>query len=335
MKSGSVAMLQPKKTVVVHRYSAQYPIYKVAPASPVQVKDVKANLATQRSGYTQRCGYPTHRSGYATQRHGYYTQRSGSAYSSRHGNSSSRSYSGIVSSIRQRPRMGSSTSQIALGFSSTVPANSGRDVILCIGDSLTAGKRGFRSYPGQLQRLLDEEGLQIKVHSSGVWGETSEAVLKRLPAALQSALGEGGRLAFVLVLAGTNDLLHSHPQQLELQIPKIVNNIRAICETAANAAYMPHVGVLTLPPLASRNPARVRLNHQLRQFMAGYASQRGFSQRFLVDLESVNPDLAHDGVHFNDEGYMEFARRTRAAILPILRAEAASKSRLASRSWAG
>lgn len=364
-------MLQaPKKTVVVtHRYSAQYPVYKVAPSSTANVKASSHSYAThrsanppQRSGYTtQRSGYPTQRSGYptqrggsATQRNGYYTQRSGYTITQRQerhernerhgherhghlGHSSHRSYSCIMQSTRLRsPRLASSGSQVSLGFSSTVPANnSGKDVILCVGDSLTAGKKGFRSYPSQLQRLLDEDGLQMKVHSSGVWGHTSQDVLKRLPSALQSAFTEGGRLAFVLILVGTNDLLHSHPHQLDYQIPNIINNIRAICETAANAAFFPHVGVLTLPPLASRNPARLRLNQQIRHFMAGYAAQKGLSERFLVDLESLNPSLAQDGVHFNDEGYMEFARRTRAAILPIIQAEAASKSRLVSKSWLG
>lgn len=315
------------------------------------------SYTTQRSGYpSNRSGYPTQRSAYTTQRsgyssaqrHGYYTQRSGYSFTQRHernerhekherherlghsGHSSHRSYSCIMPSARLRsPRLATSGSHVSLGFSSTVPAtNSGKDVVLCIGDSLTAGKKGFRSYPSQLQRLLDEDGLQLKVHSSGVWGHTSQDVLKRLPSALQSAFTEGGRLAFVLILVGTNDLLHSHPQHVDYQIPNTINNIRAICETAANAAFFPHVGVLTLPPLASRNPARLKLNQQLRQFMAGYAAQKGFSKRFLVDLESLNPHLAHDGVHFNDEGYMEFARRTRAAILPILQAETESKSRI-------
>lgn len=350
-------MLQaPKKTVVVtHRYSAQYPVYKVAPSSTANVKASSHSYATHRSANPpQRSGYPTQRGGSATQRNGYYTQRSGYTITQRQerhernerhgherhghlGHSSHRSYSCIMQSTRLRsPRLASSGSQVSLGFSSTVPANnSGKDVILCVGDSLTAGKKGFRSYPSQLQRLLDEDGLQMKVHSSGVWGHTSQDVLKRLPSALQSAFTEGGRLAFVLILVGTNDLLHSHPHQLDYQIPNIINNIRAICETAANAAFFPHVGVLTLPPLASRNPARLRLNQQIRHFMAGYAAQKGLSERFLVDLESLNPSLAQDGVHFNDEGYMEFARRTRAAILPIIQAEAASKSRLVSKSWLG
>ena len=329
--------------------------YATRSAYPTQ----RSAYPAQRSGYpTQRGGYPTQRSGNATQRNGYYTQRSGYTITrqerhernerhERHGtpqrherhahlgHATHRSYSCIMQSTRLRsPRLATSGSQVSLGFSSTVPSNnSGKDVILCVGDSLTAGKKGFRSYPSQLQRLLDDDGLQMKVHSSGVWGHTSQDVLKRLPSALQSAFTEGGRLAFVLILVGTNDLLHSHPHQLDYQIPQIINNIRAICETAANAAFFPHVGVLTLPPLASRNPARLRLNQQLRHFMAGYAAQKGFSERFLVDLESLNPSLAPDGVHFNDEGYMEFARRTRAAILPIIQAEAASKSRLVSKNW--
>ena len=237
-------------------------------------------------------------------------------------------------SARQRSsRLGTSNSQVALGFSTTIPSNnSGKDVILCIGDSLTAGTKGCRSYPFFLQRLLDEEGLQVKVHSAGVWGDKSQDVLKRIPSALQSALAEGGRLAFVLILVGTNDLLHSLSAHVDFKIPQIINHIRAICETAANAAFLPHVGLLTLPPLASQNPARLKLNQQLRYFVEGYVSKRGFSKRFLVDLESLNPDLAHDGVHFIDEGYLEFARRVRNAILPIVEAEAVAKSRMAASS---
>eukprot|EP00438_Fugacium_kawagutii_P023730 Skav231419 [mRNA] locus=scaffold330:17041:18262:+ [translate_table: standard] len=359
-------LLAPKKTVVVTHRSAQYPVYKVSyKGSSYSYTTHRSAYPTQRSGYsTQRSGYPTpsrseyttHRSGYATQRNGYYTQRSGYTYTQRHerherherhdrnegrhatpghlSHASHRSYSCIMTPTRLRSPRLASGSQVSLGFSSTVPASNSyaQDVILCVGDSLTAGKKGFRSYPSHLQRLLDEDGLQMKVHSSGVWGHTSQDVLKRLPSALQSAFAEGGRLAFVLILVGTNDLLHSHPHHLDFQIPHIINNIRAICETAANAAFFPHVGVLTLPPVATRNPARLKLNQQIRHFMAGYAAQKGFSERFLVDLESLNPSLAQDGVHFNDEGYMEFARRTRAAILPILQSEAASKSRLVSRS---
>lgn len=195
------------------------------------------------------------------------------------------------------------------------------DVILCIGDSLTAGKKGSRSYPTQLQRLLDEGRHAIHVHSSGVWGEKSQELLKRVPAAVQAALAEGGRLAFVLILVGTNDILQSHPGQAEMLIPSILQNIERICETAANAAYLPHVGILTLPPLATRQSARLRLNEEIRRMVARSSTRRSIGRRFLVDLETVDPAMASDGVHFNEEGYMEFARRVRGAILPLLQAQ--------------
>ena len=154
--------------------------------SEANVKASSHSYATHRSANPpQRSGYPTQRGGSATQRNGYYTQRSGYTITQRQerhernerhgherhghlGHSSHRSYSCIMQSTRLRsPRLASSGSQVSLGFSSTVPANnSGKDVILCVGDSLTAGKKGFRSYPSQLQRLLDEDGLQMKVHSS-------------------------------------------------------------------------------------------------------------------------------------------------------------------------
>ena len=284
-----------------------------------------SGVSIQRSG-----GYSPRFNGYSPRSGGAYTQRFG-GHTPRHGHASWRSSSCIMSARPRSARLATSSSQVALGFSP--PKKSEKDVILCIGDSLTAGARGSRSYPFFLQRLLDEEGLRVKVHSAGVWGDTSQHLLRRVQSALQSALAEGGRLAFVLILVGTNDLLHSHPGQIDFKIPQIINHIQAICEAAANAAFLPHVGLLTLPPLASRNSARLKLNQQLR-YLAGYAAAgRGCGKRFLVDLESVNPGLAYDGVHFNDEGYMEFARRTRDAVLPIVQADAASKSRLATRSW--
>jgi len=195
------------------------------------------------------------------------------------------------------------------------------DMILCIGDSLTAGikNQSESAYPQQLEALLHSMGFkQFRVDNAGNWGDTSSNVLGRLPKALQMCLSHG-RLSFVLILAGTNDFLQVAAPHAEHQVPAVLQRLQQIQDIAAKAAFMPHVGVLTLPPLPARNAARLRLNQELRNMDASTPSTisvRG--RRFLVDLESVDPALSHDGVHFNSTGNADFARRVLAGMKPLL-----------------
>ena len=203
-----------------------------------------------------------------------------------------------------------------------------KPTILCIGDSLTSGSRDSTSYPEELQALFEAEGLDIKVSNGGNWGDRADQVLRRLPSLLQSVLSVGGRLAFVLVLAGTNDLLQLPPQATSASIPSIAAKIQQICESASEAAFRPHVGVLSLPPLVSRDEARLKLNQSLR-LLQGRPPSPGAGLRFHVDLENVDARLSTDGVHYGPEGYKQFASRVLQVVLPILKADMAAMSRLA------
>ena len=232
-----------------------------------------------------------------------------------------------------------STSSSSSGQARPVEFRKRVPTILCVGDSLTSGSRDATSYPQELQAMLDDEGIDIKVSNGGNWGDTTDQVLRRLPSLVQSVLSRGGRLSFVLVLAGTNDLLQLPRQAVSASIPGIMARVREICEFASQAAFHPHVGILLLPPLLSRDADRVKLNQGLQSLhqvhlpsepskaaAAPGAGLRGL--RFLVDLSTVDAALSTDGVHYGQEGYKQFAKRVMQVILPMLKADSAAHQRL-------
>ncbi|CAE7590207.1 Dagla [Symbiodinium sp. KB8] len=126
--------------------------------------------------------------------------------------------------------------------------------------------------------MLEQEGIDMKVSNGGNWGDTTDQIRRRLPSLMQSVMSQGGRLAFVLVLAGTNDLLQLPPLEatISLSIPRIAGKIKEILDIASQAAFHPHVGA---------------------------------GARFLVDLDTVDAALSTDGVHYGQEGYNQFAKR--------------------------
>ncbi len=62
-----------------------------------------------------------------------------------------------------------------------------RPVILCFGDSITAGFgiESGKTYPDVMQKLLDAKGYKYRVDNSGISGDTTEAAMDRLGAALR------------------------------------------------------------------------------------------------------------------------------------------------------
>jgi len=117
-------------------------------------------------------------------------------------------------------------------------------VIICFGDSLTTGIRETgQSYPSILAGLLRSAGHDLAVQNAGNWGDTSSKMLQRLPRVI-SDVARSGRLAFILVLGGTNDILRGLGGAAQ-----ILGQLRQLHDIAGKAPYMPRVGVLTLPPL--------------------------------------------------------------------------------------
>lgn len=191
-----------------------------------------------------------------------------------------------------------SPSKLARRSGTSLLSQSG--IVLCFGDSLTAGGEGHgQSYPSILEDLIQRAGHRLTVVNGGIWGETVQQLLDRMPHTLTDTITKG-RVECVLVLGGTNDLCASMPAQY------IVELLRRLHDLAGSLDSCPHVGVVTVPPakfLPGQEQARLSVNEALR------ASCRWPScgRRFLVDLANVSSSLANDGIHYTPQGYNEFA----------------------------
>lgn len=168
-----------------------------------------------------------------------------------------------------------------------------------------------------LDSLLKGAGYDFTVHNGGNWGDTAAKLLDRLQRVLSEACSKG-RLAYVLVLGGTNDILRNTGSAAQ-----IFRQLRQLHDIAGKAPYMPRVGVLTLPPIqkgiASWEQARLSVNDSLRKACASVSpGPLAHRRQFLVDLESVDAALSSDGVHFTADGYAEFARRAFKAMQATL-----------------
>lgn len=176
-------------------------------------------------------------------------------------------------------------------------------VILCIGDSLTAGTKGTKdSYPGRLEGLLQQNGYAgFYLKNAGVWGEATDAMLRRFPQALAEA-SRFGPLAFVFVLGGSNDILAHR------SAPDVLAGLRRLHDMAA-ARGSPCLGIFTVPKCGLLQPHQEEVRQRVNEALREMCQQPGARSKFmLVDLEVVPLELAKDGVHYAGEGYEEFAR---------------------------
>jgi len=182
---------------------------------------------------------------------------------------------------------------------------------------LTLGDRetGF-SYPKVLESLLRGDGHDVEVKNFGIWGDPTARMTHRLPQVIASA-ARSTRLLGVLILGGTNDVLRELGSTQE-----ILGRLRHLHGIAANAPYMPLVGILTLPKMrAFTDPhhPRCQINDALRRMTAEKASSSlALNRHFLVDLDSVDVNLSSDGIHYTDQGYIEFATLAYRSMKPML-----------------
>jgi lysophospholipase L1-like esterase len=174
-------------------------------------------------------------------------------------------------------------------------------VMLCIGDSLTQGKKySTDSYPANLDTLLQEAGYNFAVKNEGISAETSDVMLRRLPHALANA-GRFGPISFILVMTGTNDLLQYRTPEY------ILGNLRRIHDAAAAVPGSPCIAALTLPRCRMFTPQQEEMRLIVNAGIKEICKQPAGRPRFLIDLDSVSVELATDGIHYYGAGYKEFA----------------------------
>jgi acyl-CoA thioesterase-1 len=140
----------------------------------------------------------------------------------------------------------SSTSASDAGTSATVPQpsassdalNDKRPLIVCFGDSLTAGygAEAGKSYPDFLQTDLDAKGYQYRVVNQGVSGDTTKDGVQRLDDIVEL------KPAVVVVEFGGNDGLRGVP------ISDSRKNLDHIVDTLKAGGAKVVVAGITLPP---------------------------------------------------------------------------------------
>ncbi len=183
-----------------------------------------------------------------------------------------------------------------------------RPVIVCFGDSITAGFGVDRdqSYPALLQKELDRAGYRYRVVNLGESGDTTQDGLARLSLALER------KPRIVVLEFGANDGLRGQPVSVSEQ--NLARMIEAIQKTGARVV----LAGITLPP--NYGPAYIT------KFDAMYPD---LAKRYKLPLipfllagVAGNARLMQDdGLHPNAEGTPIVTQNVWKVIQPLLKKE--------------
>ena len=194
------------------------------------------------------------------------------------------------------------------------PAQSNRShsselVIAAFGDSLTAGVAQGKSYPEDLQDLLDQHGYRYHVDNQGVSGDTTTDGLARLDNVLSQ------HPALVILEFGGNDGLRGVP------VDSIEQNLESMIKQLRQAKVPLVLLGITLPPNYGAD--------YVRSFTAIYPMlAKKYNLRFLPFLLMhvyQNPQLMQpDGIHPSGPGNKIVANDVFHLIQPLLNVGTAS-----------
>lgn len=206
--------------------------------------------------------------------------------------------------------------------------NSGLPLILCFGDSLTAGYQSPTMACPQLVEtpygrfLQDRLGERVKVVVSGLCGETTGDMVARFRRDV-----EPHRPAWVVILGGTNDLgWNAAP-------PEIMDHLARMYAHALSrgirpvAVTVPSIRLGGGPDDATSTPTDSALLGEARRWLTDHIARRRTLNRLImghcaekemacVDLftDTVEPDTgqlaarySNDGLHLTTEGYERLA----------------------------
>lgn len=181
-------------------------------------------------------------------------------------------------------------------------SSSDRPVIAAFGDSLTAGVAG-RSYPDDLQDLLDEQGYRYRVDNQGVSGDTTTDGLARIENVIAA------HPALVILEFGGNDGLRGVP------VESIRKNLQEMIDRLRHARIPLVLLGITLPPNYGSD--------YVKSFTAMYSDlAKKYNLRFvpflLVDVYQHSEMMQPDGIHPNGEGNRIVAQDVFKLIQPLL-----------------
>ena len=182
----------------------------------------------------------------------------------------------------------------------------GPPVIVCYGDSITAGygvQQG-KSYPDDLQRLLDSHSYRYKVVNMGTSGATTKDAVAHLPEVLRS------HPSLVIVEFGGNDGLRG------LRVDDTRKNLDAVLTTLEGAHIKVLLAGITLPP--NYGPDYVNaFNEVFRQVNATH-HPAAFVPMIYKDIVHVPGTIQEDGIHPTAKGAEILADTLLHSLTPLL-----------------
>jgi acyl-CoA thioesterase-1 len=193
--------------------------------------------------------------------------------------------------------------------SQVTATGSSERVVLCLGDSLTAGYGldASQAYPALLQKKIDALGWGFKVVNAGLSGETTAGGLRRLDWLLK-------RKIEVMVLAlGANDALRGVPPEATEK------NLDAILARTRNR--YPEVRFVLAGMVTPPNWGREYFNQFRALFPKLAKKHQAQLIPFLLEGVGGRAELNFpDGIHPTAEGYKTVAENVWRALKPVLNA---------------
>ena len=188
----------------------------------------------------------------------------------------------------------------------SAPPLSDRPILVCYGDSITAGLGlpNGQAYSADLQKLLDARGYAYKVVNQGTSGATTKDALAGLPYVLRL------RPAIVIVEFGGNDGLRGLP----------VDQTRANLDQVLTGLEKAHIKILlagiTLPPDYGRDYIR-----SFDEIFHDLAAKHHIAvvPMLYKDLINVPGTIQGDGIHPTAKGSAIIAGTLYSALQPLLR----------------
>jgi len=181
-----------------------------------------------------------------------------------------------------------------------------RPVIVCYGDSITAGYglNPGQSFPDALQRDLDQSGFTYRVSNMGTSGATTKDAAAHVRSVLEA------HPAVAIVEFGGNDGLRGLP------LDQSRKSLDAVLTALDNAHVKVLLAGITLPP--NYGPDYINAFNQLYRDAAA-KHHAAFVPMIYKDLVNVPGTIQADGIHPTAKGSEIIAKTLLPALKPLLR----------------
>ena len=188
----------------------------------------------------------------------------------------------------------------------TDAGNGSRPLLVCFGDSLTAGAGidAEQAYPADLQRMLDQQGYNYRVVNAGVSGDTTKDGLNRIAEVLRL------HAQVVVVEFGGNDGLRGLPaSQAQRNLDSIVRQLKAGGAKVAMAG-------ITLP--AQYGGPYIQ---SFNAMFSAVAKRNGVPLLpfILQDVYGIPGYIQDDGIHPTARGAQQVAVNVDKLVVPLLK----------------